>query len=119
MNRRYFLGLLKTIGICGLIFPKLFFPGQQKVRFYVAGARFYDPPDELTRDAPVSIIHEMWRPNCIRLSIHAPNGQKLGHVPEKLTRHLESNGIAESRLIKINANGLPWKRYRIETTLKS
>ena len=27
--------------------------------------------------------------------------------------------IAASRMIKINAHGLPWKRYRIETTLNS
>ena len=119
MDRRYFLWLFKTIGLCGLIFPQLLFSRRPKVRFYIAGARFYDQPYELTPDAPVKIRPEIWRQNRIRLSIFAPNGQKLGHVPERLARHLESNGIAASRIIEINAHGLPWRRYRIETTLES
>ncbi|MGD9251830.1 MAG: hypothetical protein PVG19_11425 [Desulfobacterales bacterium] len=67
----------------------------------------------------MSIKQEIWHHDRFRLSIYTPDGQKLGHVPEKLARHLDPVAIAESRLIKINANGLPWKRYRIETTLKS
>ena len=119
MNRRYFLWMLNTIGFGLLVFPRLLFARHPKVRFYIAGVRFYDQPDDLTIDDPVVIKNEFWRRNRTRLAIYDHNGQKLGHVPERLAQYLGSHRIEQSRLININRHGLPWKRYRIETTLRS
>jgi hypothetical protein len=80
--------------------------------FYIAGVRFnpvHTPPDV---DEPVRIERRDWRGHAC-YEVQTQNGERLGYVPRRRILAIQKLTDGEWRVSKVNAYGVPWKRYKI------
>jgi len=116
MRRRQVLRLLAMA--CGMI---VMFPfrrwrisdGISVTRsFYIAGVRFNPTLDVLKIGDCIVMKGDAWNgEKCY--AIYTEGGQQIGYLPRQMIPILGDLADQEWRLISINADTVPWKRYKI------
>lgn len=106
MNRRTILKLLSIFMAVGITRRR----PRQRLRFYVAGARFRGPVRNVER---VLLRPERFRGETA-IAVHLPSGEQIGWVPRTLVAPVAATRAAEARVIALAPDGVPWRWYRVE-----
>lgn len=106
MNRRTVLKLLGTLMAVAVTYR----PMRQRLRFYVAGARFHGPARHVER---VSLRLTQFRGETA-IAVHAQSGEQIGWVPRELVAPVAVTGVTEAPVVGLVPDGVPWQWYQIE-----
>ncbi len=81
--------------------------------FFVAGARFHDPPEEDTPHGSVVVLEKSLWQGQRAIRITTKRGQPIGFVPQSLVSLVDQTDHGEWRVVSFNPHAVPWKRCRV------
>lgn len=122
MDRRRLLKLIAIGG--GLLGERLLIhPGIATERldarsFYAAGVRFHKISRELRSGDFLSVSMESFEGRTC-YGILTADGEKIGYLPRTLLPYLDNRRVVECRVLSVNRDTVPWKRYRIMIVTKA
>ena len=112
-ERRSFLKLL-TAGVATGTFAanKAVLATENRLTFFVAGARFHVAPAGLKIGTPVTFEFAQYcgAPSCRVVTL---DGHMIGFVPRYLVTGLQKMGGPAGHLSTVDYAGLPWKRFGV------
>ena len=80
--------------------------------FYVAGARFYPPNEQLRVGDFVSLVPATVRGE-LAYAVQDIGGVRIGWVPRSLIAKIDAGGAHRAEVIEVSLRRVPWRWYRL------